>query len=195
MKLTRRKVLSGIAIAGASAGAGAGTLAFLSDTSESDITINVGSLSLSEPSPITWQEDPSTDGEDSLSERVTIENTGNLPSRRVSITDLQSNDWGLAKALEITDIRYGQDSMSSILSDVQENNNGNGIYDLHDLAKTLNNSEIQLDSLAGPDTLNAGEKAHLEIDAQFDYSKIPDSKAGKPLEVTITIRGRQDDSE
>lgn len=193
MKLTRRQMLGGIAVVGASAGVGAGTFAYLNDESTADVTINVGNLELSEPAPIEWSEDPTTPQEDTFSDSLTIENTGNLPSRQVLLTEISVNDTTLAKALKILDIRYGQDDPESILEDVESNENGNGIYDLDDLRQSLDNSDIALEDLAGNGVLYAGDSAVLEIDAQFDYSKIEPEKGGNPLDAVLTISGRQED--
>lgn len=194
IELRRRELLGGVATIGVAAvGAGATTYAFLSDQSQADVTINVGSLTLSDPAPIEWSEDPSTEGEDTFSDSLTIENTGNLPARQVLLESITVNDQGLAKALEVLDVRYGQDSVSSILSDIEANNNGNGIYDLDDLRQSLATSSIALEDLAGTGTLYEGATATLEIDARYDYSKIPDSKDGAALEATFSIRGKQDD--
>lgn len=191
-RLRRRELLTAAAAAGVAAvGAGGATWAFLSDQATSDITLNVGSLAIADPAPIEWSEDPDTDGEDSFSDTVTIENDGNLPARQVLLTNIDVNDPALAKALEITDIRYGVSSATSILSAVQANSNGNGIYDLDDLSQSL---PITLDEQAGSELLHADDIAELEIDAQFDYSKIPDSKDGKPLDATLTVEGRQQEA-
>lgn len=193
MKLTRRKILASIGIAGVSAAsAGIGTAAYLSDDSLSNISINVGSLSLSDPATITWSENPDTQGEDVLSERITVENTGNLPARQVVLTEIDWNDKTLAKALEITAIRYGQDELDTIKIDewLGGDQNGNGVFDLHDLKMRL---PVHLDAMTSTSTVYAGEKAHLEIDAKLDYSQIPDDKEGAEFETDLTVRGQQNE--
>lgn len=181
-RIRRRELLTGIAAVGVTAaGAGTGTYAYISDESQSDITINVGSLDLNNPAPIEWSENPDSDGEDSFSDSVTIDNAGNLPARRVILSDVSVNDGALAKALEITDVRYGVASSTPILGDIEANNNGNGLYDLDDLRQS---TPIDLSEVAGSEVLHADDDAVLEIDAKFDYAKIPDAKGGAALEAT-----------
>lgn len=191
MKITRRKLLGSIAIAGASAGLGAGTFAYLSDQSTADITINVGSLELADPTPIEWSENPETDGQDSMSESVSIENVGNLPSRQVLLNEIEVDEGSteLLKALEITDVRYGVTEATSIKSELPSDSNENGILDLHDLQQE---APIPLAEMAGAEVLHADDTAMLEIDATWDYEKVPENANGATLATSIIVNGKQE---
>lgn len=205
MKLTRRRLLGGLAVAGASAAGGAGTMAYLTDSEATGVTVNVGNLSLDNTAQFEFSEDPSTEGEDTFEQTITLENDGSLPVRQVVLSDVVFSQGGsLADALKILDLRYGRDSdpenTTSILPDVESDENGNGIFDLDDLRIILNNGEILLEEIVADsetpegEVLYHGEKSYLYIEAEWDYSKVPEGQDGAAMVGTITIEGRQQEN-
>lgn len=196
MKITRRSLLGGLAIAGVSAGAGAGTFAYLQDSEGTDMTINVGSLSISND-PVEFQlaEDPNTEGEDYFVQTITIKNDGTLPVRQVLLKSISADDETLANALLITDLKYGRQQdrgdRASILSEIlpsdhtvtlPDGSDATGNY-LQELINYLNDNDVRLeDIISDPsedgEVLHVGDEAYLDIVARWDYSKIPSQEVG-----------------
>lgn len=195
MKLTRRNLLGGLALIGASAAGGAGTFAYLQDNEGTDVTINVGTLSISnDPVEFEFAEDSNTQGEDSFGQTITIVNDGTLPVRQVLLDSITADNTILAESLLITDIRYGRETnpenRTSIIQDVGatylegismvDGTTEDGIY-LQTLIDYLQGSNVRLEELIDDseegdgEVLYVGEEAYLDIVSRWDYSKIPTS--------------------
>lgn len=207
MKITRRSLLGGIAVAGVSAGAGAGTFAYLQDSEGTDMTINVGTLSLNSTDSFEFKEDGSIQGEDTFETTITIRNEGTLPVRQIILKSIELDDYPeLAQWLKLEDITYGRDDPTSIKSDLKSNENNNGIFDLDDLKQNLESSDVRLEELiddsedGNGEVLYVDEEAYLTITAKWDYEQIPGTNStegetpdynGATLTGYITIDGRQ----
>jgi hypothetical protein len=191
-KLTRRKLLAGIATAGvAGVGAGAGTYSYLSDEANTPISFITGSLDVvATPESIDFEED---DG-DSMTGTVTLSNKGTLPAKQVHWAGLGiTGNANVAKAMKILKITYrGQDVTTVIRDRLSGSGNGNGIFDLHDIHLFLKKHTLRLEDLVDGDGLQSDdETAELSVTVVVDYSQDSISRDNMKMTATVNVRGKQ----
>lgn len=222
-KITRRRLLSGVAATGAAAaGTGAGTWAYFQDTeTSSGNTIEAGTLDLKisdsdegfgDGVSGTWTLSNAKPGDNVISD-VTLQNSGSLEADHVefdiSVTENESNGpsgsneadtkpstaSGMAEQFEVTVLTYDGTNVLSNLSDA----NGNGIIDIGDIAS---GNDSVLDNLNPPPAANGGTES-LDIvfrwahDSEFDSSVSGSNNdyQGDELNLTVTMALHQNSSQ
>lgn len=181
-------------IVGLSTTAGAGSFAYLTDSGTSDFSFLTGSLEV-QTTPDTL--DFGDIAESTATADVSITNNGSLPARQVQWTGLGisgADAVTVAQAMQIESIEYrGEDVTDGVLDQVQGAGNGNGIFDLDDVSRHLDNDNVDLEGLVGGDGLdpNGNETATLAVTVGVDYSQniTEDNMA---MTATVEVTGEQE---
>lgn len=193
-KIQRRELLLLVITLGAAAvGAGAGTYAYLSDSDSSSVTVESGALTLaSEPNGLLFEEV----GEDPRTASIDLVNDGTIPARQVRVTGLSEPDLPLGQATEVLSITYnGTEIRGDVIREMEDANagapdhNGNGIFDVGDLHRWLNQSDdhyLPLEQLVGGDGIEGEEQKTLDVTVQIDYSQEGMVDSG-PYEVDVNV--------
>lgn len=179
MKLTRRKVLGGLALAGASAAGGAGTYAFLSDEESLSINLETGELDLilSEDT-VAFEGDPG----EILTATVDVSNGGTLAAGSICLTDMDlSGDTGIADDAVLFQASWAGESFLPAI----ESGTGSSPTTLLELSNYLENNEICID-----DTVAPGDEESLAIAVAIDYENVEGS-GPFALASEFTVVGRQ----
>lgn len=168
-----RKALLAIIVIGVAATASAGTLALLTDTGTSEFSLMTGSLDV-EATPATLNFGDIAEG--SMTADVQVTNTGSLPARQVEWTELTisgADGTDVAQALVLSKIEYRGSDITSDVESAAGDQNGNGIFDLHDVNQHLQSNEFALENMTGGDGLdpNGGETATLSVTGEIDYTQ------------------------
>lgn len=189
--LSRRRLLGGLAAVGIGSSAGAaGTYAYLSDSKNSELTLQSGSILLKiDPANFTFEQD---DG-DQMSKTVSISNKGTLEAKQLVLEGIGISGSGsqAASAAEVKAFSYrGNDFMPVVNGEVPDQN-GNGIIDLEDLAAHLNNEPFHLEASTGGDGIDPFNKETVELvlAVEMDYSKI--DKNGQQFTLSLQFSARQ----
>lgn len=221
-RLTRRRLLGGLAVTGAATGgAGAGTWAYFQDTeSSTGNSIDAGTLDLKtsdsddngDGATGTWTISNARPG-DSVMADLTLRNEGTESADHVEIdfsvteteatgpsgsdeADSKQGADGMTQQFEVTLLTYNG---VNILEDYMSDANGNGIMDLDDL---VNGNGAALDDLTPPPSANGGsETMTMEFrwahDSEFDssVSGTNNDYQGDEFDLTVTYALHQDGSQ
>lgn len=201
--ISRRKALAAIAATGAAASiGGAGTYSYITDNETAEISFQAGSIVLKiSPKTIDFTseslaagtptaEDNEQDDGSEMKTTITVTNAGTLPVGRLRLDGLNLGGTAdLRAGAEITtmDVVYPNGDTESILSSTRSavdsdlsdgtagnNPDGTDIFDLQDLATSVNTGGGGIALLRAGDTLARmeGNDFQLTIGVTFDYSQV-----------------------
>jgi len=192
-ELSRRKVLAMLGATGVVAGsAGAGTLAYLTDEKSINSRFEAGFLGITiEPDVLEFGDLDEGETSETI---VTLCNTGTLPVRNIILNNISINgNAKLAKAIEITRLEYYKADLTDSLP---QDENGNGIIDLHDTANHMERTSLT-ESLSdrgldkNEDENSDGECKELKFITKIDYSKLQEGADGETVTATLDIKAEQ----
>lgn len=187
--LSRRALLASIGATGAAAMGGAGTFATYSDSSDTTLEFESGSIRLRvEPKQLQFQQGSGSE----LTATVQLTNYGTLTAGQLALSDVELDGSEEVQAgAAVTTFTYRGNDVLDTLETIVGDPNENGLVDLSDLSEFLANDVLELEGLVDGDGLspNANETVSVTIGVTLDYAQITENS--QELSVTVDFAARQ----
>lgn len=169
--ITKRRILLLAVVSIGLITASAGTYAYLSDSDETAMNFESGSLVIETTETLDY----GVINENAVEKTQAIENNGTLPARQIHwrSTSLDGSD-SLLSAMQILSVEYGGEEVRRDMLDemgsygVYEND----IFDLNDVHQWLaDGNRYPLEEMSGGDGIESGDTKGLTIRVQIDYGQ------------------------